>query len=344
MQNKITESDKLLDEEGKLKHCGYATSLILEYSRKDIKSSLLKIKEWDYYLVSNDKYAVALTIADNGYMGLSGVSVIDLEKGEEITKNYMSFMPKGRTNLPASSKNGDVILSTKKFVMEFKNDNGRRKLYFNCERFFKNKSLTVNIDIYEPEGDSIVMATPFFEDENAFYYNQKIVGMKAFGEVIFGEDNIIFDDSDTFALLDWGRGVWPYKNLWYWSSASCWHEGKVLSFNLGYGFGDTRAATENAVFLDGKIHKLDKVYFEIQKDKEGKFQYLKPWKITSNDKRIELVFNPVLDRKNYSSALIISSDQHQVFGKFSGKIVLDDGNVIEVKDMNRFEERVFNKW
>ncbi|MBR4862787.1 MAG: DUF2804 family protein, partial [Firmicutes bacterium] len=34
----------------------------------------------------------------------------------------------------------------------------------------------------------------------------------------------------------------------------------------------------------------------------------------------------------------------QVFGKFTGKAVLDDGAVLEVKDLLGFAEKVHNKW
>jgi hypothetical protein len=41
---------------------------------------------------------------------------------------------------------------------------------------------------------------------------------------------------------------------------------------------------------------------------------------------------------------VIKSDQHQVFGRFTGKAVLDDGQVIQVKDFPGFAEKVENKW
>ena len=41
---------------------------------------------------------------------------------------------------------------------------------------------------------------------------------------------------------------------------------------------------------------------------------------------------------------IIESDQHQVFGRMNGKAVLDDGTVIEVKDMMCFAEDVHNRY
>ena len=55
-------------------------------------------------------------------------------------------------------------------------------------------------------------------------------------------------------------------------------------------------------------------------------------------------FKPIIDRAALTSALVIKSDQHQVFGTFSGKAVLDGGFTLEIKDMLGFAEVVHNKW
>lgn len=70
MQNEITKKSPLLDKNGRLLQKGYSKTMLLEYDRKAIKASPLRIKEWDYYLIMNDDFAVALTVADNSYMGL----------------------------------------------------------------------------------------------------------------------------------------------------------------------------------------------------------------------------------------------------------------------------------
>ncbi len=115
--------------------------------------------------------------------------------------------------------------------------------------------------------------------------------------------------------------------------------GKPFGFNIGCGFGDTSAASENMLFYDGKAHKLDDVIFQIPSD-----SYLKPWKFSSGDGRFEMDFQPVLDRAARTNALIIETDQHQVFGRMTGRAVLDDQTVIEVKDMMCFAEDVHNRY
>ena len=98
------------------------------------------------------------------------------------------------------------------------------------------------------------------------------------------------------------------------------------------------------MFVDGKAHKLDQVTFNIPKDAKGKDDYLKPWTFTSNDKRFEMNFTPIIDRKAKTDIGIICSDQHQVFGKFNGTMILDDGSAVVLKDFVGFAEKVYNKW
>jgi hypothetical protein len=137
------------------------------------------------------------------------------------------------------------------------------------------------------------------------------------GRVWYGEDEYQFSDIKAVGTLDWGRRVWTYNNTWYWGSASGCLDGKSFGFNIGYGFGDTLAATENMLFYEGKAHKSEHVPFNIP-HRDGKFDYLAPWTFTSSDGRFELEFVPILDRKDNTSLGVIASDQHQVFGLFSG--------------------------
>ena len=189
----------------------------------------------------------------------------------------------------------------------------------------------------------MVIATPF-EKPKHFYYNQKIVGMRAEGFCTIGAQRIAFSPDDSFALLDWGRGVWTYRNTWYWSAAQGTVDGRPFGFNLGYGFGDTSAASENMLFLDGVAHKLGRVDFGIPKKPDGTDDLLAPWHFTDGEGRLDLVFTPIFDRVSKTDVLVICSDQHQVFGRFSGTVRLDDGREVNLHDFLGFAEKVFNKW
>ncbi len=337
----ILSGGKLLDANGVLCEAGYSTSLVKEYDRAAIKAGRLRIKEWDYYLIYNQSFGIALTIDDNSYMGLLSASFLDFGIPAEKTKSLMSFMPMGKTGMPRTSAAGDVCLKVKDAELQFLNDSGTRRLICSFPDFDGGKPLEADLTLTDEPEDSMVIATPFKEKKTAFYYNQKIVGMRAEGSVTYKGKKYIMDDS--FGLLDWGRGVWTYDNTWYWGAAQGRVDEKAFGFNIGYGFGDTSAAGENMIFYEGRAHKLEGVEFKIPEGVNGP-DFMSPWEFVSTDGRFEMSFQPIIDRKALTSALVIMSDQHQVFGKFSGRAVLDGGTAVEIKDFLGFAEVVRNKW
>lgn len=340
MQHKL-EPGRLLYDDGNLAEAGYATSLVKEYNRSWIKAHSLRIKEWDYYYIGNENHGIALTIADNSYMSMVSISFLDFVYKTQTTKSIIKFFPKRKLNLPSTSETGDIEYNSKKCNISFKHVDGKRRIQANFKNFDNKIDLRCDLYLTETNEDSMVIATPFKKNKH-FYYNQKINLLSSSGYVKIGET--IYDfNKDTFGVLDWGRGVWTYKNTWYWSSLNAVDHGKRIGFNLGYGFGDTSAASENMLFIDDKSYKLDQVHFDIPINKFGKDDYMKPWKFRSQDGTIDLTFTPILNRHAASNAIIIKSIQNQVFGHFNGTIMVDD-RVVAINDLMGFAEKVTNYW
>lgn len=340
--HEVTNVQKLLKEDGSLREPGWSRQLVQQYSRKDIKAPKFRIKEWDYYLVVSNAHniAVAFTISDDGYIGLQSASFLDLgDNPWEHTETILNFFPMGKFNLPASSERGITKYKDKRLDMKFVADGATRKLTCDYNNFWGEKKLKCDITLDQPPMDTMVIATPWKEKKTAFYYNQKINCMRASGTIELDGKTYTLDPATDYGTLDWGRGVWTYDNTWYWGSGNMTVDGKPFGFNIGYGFGDTTAASENIIFYDGKAHKIDDVKFNIPES-----GYTDPWTFTSSDGRFEMDFVPILDRAAKIDVKFIITDQHQVFGRMSGKAVLDDGKVIEIKDCLCFAEDVHNKY
>jgi len=336
----ITQSIPLHNDNGTLYRPGWARRLLWQYDRSRIRAPKFKIKEWDYYCILTREHGIAFTVAANGYLGFISVTLFDFRKPAEITKSIMTPFPMGAFKMPVSSEKGNVIFRNKQAVIQFTREKEYRILDISIPDFHANQPLHGKVTLLQPaEDESMVIATPFRKNPRAFYYNQKINNMPAEGEMKFGDQKLAFIPETAFGVLDWGRGVWTYNNTWFWGSASGKIGSDFFGFNIGYGFGDTSAATENMLFFNGKAHKLDRVTFHIPPD-----DFLKPWQFTSNDGRFEMTFRPILDRHSNTNILLIQSDQHQVFGYFSGKAILDDGNEIVVNDFLGFAEKVKNRW
>ena len=337
--HEVTERHPLLDQSGNLAEPGWSRTLVQEYSRSQIKAPKWRIKEWDYYLVMGRGFAGAFTISDDGYIGLQSVSLLLLgEKPWEHTETVLNMFPMGKFKLPADSSEGETVYEDKRLQMRFSAGGGKRRITCHFEKFCNEKPFDCDITLAQPPMDTMVIATPW-DKQAHFYYNQKINCMRASGFMEYDGVRYEFDPAADLGTLDWGRGVWTYDNTWFWGSGNADVDGNTFGFNIGYGFGNTKAASENVIFWNGRAHKLDDVTFNIPES-----SYMDPWTFTSSDGRFEMDFVPVLDRAAKLDFKILVSDQHQVFGKMSGKAVLDDGTVIEIKDVMCFAEKVHNRY
>lgn len=335
----------LLNEDGDLEEAGYAFSLVKEYRKDMVKGGRNRLKEWDYYYVGNKDHGVALTVANNSYMGLVSVSILDFKKPNDVTKSIMLPFPGMKIALPESSLCGDVKVEDPKkgYSFAFLNEgNGKRRLLVyvkDVDR--KGNAFHCDLTLAEQNPCSLVIATPFKKKAH-FYYNQKINDLKANGYAKYGETILDFN-ADSYGVLDWGRGVWTYKNTWYWSSLSASQNGHLFGWNLGYGFGDTSKASENVFYYDGKAYKLGRVRFDIPISENGGDAFMEDWGFHFKDDSFELRFHPIYNRHSDANVGIIRSNQNQVFGLFSGSILLD-GKPVSFQNLPGFAEKVFNKW
>ena len=343
-QHEVTAPQPLL-KNGDIAEPGYAKRLLWRYDRADIAVHPARIKEWDCYCIGNQDYGMVLIVSDSGYVGNLNFSLIDYRAGQTRRHAIVTPFPMGRWGLPASSEHGHVERRVGGMKLGFYHGGDRRVLRGYVPKFGPEKlPLRIDLTLSGIPEESVVVATPLGKPGH-FYYNQKINCMRVSGTVTLGGALWQrFDPADSFATLDWGRGVWTYDNTWYWSSLNAaLPDGSAFGWNLGYGFGDTSAASENMLIHNGKAHKLGEVAFHVPQ-KNGRDDIMSPWKFTSDDGRLEMDFMPVHDNSTPLNLGVICMDGNQVFGEFTGKAVLDDGTVIELARRMGFVEKFHNKW
>lgn len=345
-QHEITSRQRLLDKNGNIAEPGFAKKLFWEYDRRDIKAGKMRIKEWDYYYIGTQEYGLCLTISDSGYVSCLSVTILGFgDKPFQMNDSEIGPLPLGKLKLPTSSVKGNIHAAVGTCDMTFNNDGTVRHLFGRYDNFYNSgKTLTFDVKLIDIPEESMVIATPFDKDKH-FYYNQKINCMSAEGWMKFDEYDFRFSKSNSaLGTLDWGRGVWTYDNTWYWGSGQMLlDDGSTFGYNIGYGFGNTSAASENMLFYNGKSHKLDRVVFNIP-EKNGDYDYMGQWTFEDNEGRFSMTFDPIIDRQAPFDLKLVCMIPHQVFGKLNGRAVLDDGKVIEVRDKLVFAERVHNKW
>ena len=202
MQHEITSAAPLLDASGNLREPGWARSLLPVYCRSQIRAPKSRIKEWDYYLVTDGHIGIALTIADNGYMGLDSVSFLNFDERWQITKSPMRAFPMGKTGLPETSVLGASEIAASGYALAFYHEDGARRLSFHMDRFRGKDAIEGIITLTDEPDESLVIATPF-EKPGHFYYNQKINCLRASGWVELGAERFELMPDKFFAVLDW---------------------------------------------------------------------------------------------------------------------------------------------
>lgn len=344
MQKEITASSPLLDAQGKLIQVGWSRQPLLDCNLENLRFypfralQFLRIKRWDYYGVTTPEFFFSATLSHVGYLGLVFVYLLDLRTRELVEDTLM--VPLGRgIHLARNSDQGDSYFDNGRVRVAFHLEGDKRHLQVDWPAFHHGQGIAADVSLHcPPEHESMVIVIPI--GHRRFYYNRKINCLPATGWVQYGQQRLDLQPDHALGNLDWGRGVWEYKSFWVWASASAYlPDGRTLGLNMGYGFGDTSAATENAFILNGHIHKLEQINFEYDNK-----NFMQPWKMHSPDGRLDLEFVPFKERVARSNLLLLYSEVHQMFGRYRGTLHTDNGEELHVQDVIGWAEEHHAKW
>ena len=344
MQTKLTQPGKLLDPKGSLSQVGWSPQPILDCNLEDARFygmrffQRFRIKRWDYYAIFTPHIFFSATIADLGYAGNIFVYILDYATNELHEEGLVIPLSQG-IQLPRNSDQGASVFQDKRLRLHFEVVPAGRHIQVSWPAFHGGRGISADILLHQAmDHESMSIVIPI--KERRFYYNRKMNCLPAEGSLQYGDQHENLSPESCLGSLDWGRGVWEYKSFWNWASASGFlPDGRSIGLNLGCGFGDLTAATENCLVLNGKVHKLAQVKFAyISPD------FIRPWKFTDTEYRLALDFVPFKERVAKTNLWIIDSEVHQMFGKYSGTVVADDGVVVNIHDLVGFAEEHRARW
>ena len=338
MQKKITESQPLLNERGAIVNTGYATRMMFEYDPKRIHARPFALKEWDFYQICAGEYILQLTYGHVSYVANFAITLFSVKTGETRVVSRMKPFPLRSLHMPKSPEDPGVLYAQgKDYEMRFEMDDTRRHLVFAAQ----DKTVgSVDIDITldkDVDNDKMVIATPFVKP-NQFYLNCKENFFGVRGHAQMGDMRIDMGEHDT-AVLDWGRGVWPFSQEWFWGNGTAFVGDDRFGFNIGWGFGDLSNATENMFFWNGKAVKLGTL--QVERNPQD---YMAPWRFRDDTEHFDLTMTPVFDHFTHTDIAFIHTQCHQVHGYYSGYVVLPDGTRKEIREVLAFCEHAENRW
>jgi hypothetical protein len=341
-QKEYTVPTRLLGNDGTLLASGWARHNVFDYDRKSVKKELRR-KEWDFYQISNGRYMVQISFANISLGGYTSAVIVDLKNGKTV-KSVMSPFLGGKDKYILPPK-GDVPnyvhFEIGKAVFEADTKETVRTLYFSMG----DVEAKFTMDIL-PGLENITTVLPFDGFPDRYFMTTKQNSMPCEGYFKFGNEKIELSKEDTFCVLDWGRVDTPYSLVWYWGNGSAYITGPdgqkhIFGFEITWGIGNESNATETCIFYDGKAHKFGAVDVETFPKPD---KYMEPWHFVSEDGKFDMTMKPFFDHHSDLNVLAMRMHSHQVHGIWSGTATLEDGTVLEIKDMYAFCEYVENRW
>ena len=349
-QNEVQSALSVVDDAGKPHNFGWSRQPGFFYDPLMVWASRRRITESDRYVVFNPTHTVTFEVRDDGLLGYVGVTVASRREKKRSTQGFQTLLPLGRYGMPPGSQTGPVRFRRTGVILDFvPMEGGARIIRVDIPKQGNSRSVRGELVLSEPapsgfQAESLVCNLPWRNERNAFRYSRCSPWYTAEGVVQFGTAEIVFTKGNSWGVFDWTRGVRPRADIRYWAAA-CGRAssgavsgvsgaGRLIGFSVGHGSEDTSEGTGNAFFVDGRLHKLDQITFHIPTANR-----LSPWRFTSNDGRLEMIFTPRQERYDHRRILFHSLARRQFYGSFSGKAVLDDGSEIGFSNITGFAER-----
>jgi hypothetical protein len=287
-------------------------------------------KRWEYWGLVTPTHIVGLTVSSIDYAGVESVYLLDRATGEEIVQDAVVPLARGVV-LPASCGVGGAHVAAGGLRLDFDETPDGTRL--------RARTADVDVDVVAimPEGhESMAVVVPW--GERTFQYTVKDVGRPARGRVTVRGTAYDVDTSHSFAVLDHGRGRWPYSITWNWGAGHGTVDGRTVGLQVGGKWTDGTGSTENALVVDGVVHKISE---DLAWDYD-RADWLRPWRIHGS--AIDVTFTPFHERAATTNLLVIAAETHQCFGHWSGWATTQDGARVTVDGIVGWAEEARNRW
>ncbi|WP_342513329.1 DUF2804 domain-containing protein [Sporosarcina sp. FSL K6-1522] len=307
------------------------------FIQSNLTGHFMRKKKWNYWCVYGEDLLFSATISHLDYAAVCFVYILDYETQRFYEKQIT--IPIGR-----NVKMPEGVLDSVKFIndsltVQLVHIQGETHLSVTIQDF-DNEVLHADLHIVHPPHDeSLNVVIP--KSREIFQFTAKHHSLPTSGFVKIGNKRYDFNPDYSFAVLDYGRGVWPRKAEWNWAMASQRLGGRRIGLNFGGKWTDGTGMTENAVFIDGVMTKIHEDVLFTYDPKN----FMKPWKIrTKFSDTIDITFTPFFKRVSLTNVKIVRTEVHQLVGYFNGRVQLHDGSILYIRQMLGCTEEHLAKW
>lgn len=276
-------------------------------------------KRWNHWCLTTPHWMLSLTVADLDYLGYGAAYFLDLDSGRAVAHTQLRPFARG-CHLPDTPVESHGFEHSR---LRIRIDEHPGRLSLRVEApDLGGQRLQATLDVLRPAHlDSVNLVAPL--PGGCFHASSRQLGLPVSGELQLGDHHYPCVSGQSFAALDFGRGVWPFNS--HWTRAAFAAPGGIAG-NFGAGWTDTSGLTENALWFGGRLAKLDRPVQIEQAPNDP----LAPWRFFTQCRRVDLTFTPRQLHKAHPRLGPLYADTRQWFGRFDGLLRSPDGERVPV--------------
>lgn len=287
-------------------------------------------KRWEYWGLVTPTHIVGLTVSSLDYAGVHSAYLLDRASGTETVVDAVVPFARGAVLPPRSSVAGARV-ATKALRIDLDETSEGTRIRARTD------VLDLDIVALRPAGhESLSVVVPWSDKQ--FQYTVKDLGRPARGRLTVAGKPFDVDPVDSFAVLDHGRGRWPYAITWNWGAGHGTVDGIPVSLQVGGKWTDGTGSTENALFVGGVAHKISE---DLAWDYDVT-DWMRPWRI--HGETVDVTFTPFHERVSRTNLGVVASEVHQCFGHYEGWATTTDGVRQRVDGIVGWAEEARNRW
>ena len=285
-------------------------------------------KRWEYWGAVTPEVVVGMTVSDIDYLKVHQLYVFDRRTGNEVVRDVLA-PPWSSVMIPSGPGPIHAYANTPSLSISFTDVPGGTALTARSER--------VNVELLAANGeDSLSVVVPW--SPTRFQYTVKDVARPLTGTVTVDGEPITVTPGASFAVLDRGRGRWPYSKKWNWGAGSGTVAGKRIGLQVGGKWTDGTGSTENALTVDGHLtYWPDELVWEYDLTDPTS-----QWRVRGE--QVDATLTPFHVRAADTNAVAVASSVRQAFGTWSGRAIDFDGTEHSLDGLLGWAEEASNRW
>jgi hypothetical protein len=333
-EREITGPVDLCDQKGRLNPdaVGWSRSPLI---RANLAGHWPRKKKWNMWNWISPEFVFSTTLADIDYAAFCSVSFTDFKTKENVS--HMSFTLPHRFEMP------EQVERSVRFEgrdMEYSNihQGGDMKVDFSGQAKTGEKILA-DFLVRRPEGhESLDIVVPWSTER--FQMNSKHNTLPCEGQITVGGKRYVMNPAECHGVLDFGRGMWPYRSFWNWGVCTGVQGGDLIGVNMGAKWTTGTGANENGICFNGRLYK-------VMEDLSWSYDpsdWMKPWSVRSNHSdTIDMTLHPIMVNSSQLNLGVIQTGGACPFGHWRGTVRFD-GNTVEIDGLIGWVEEFAHWW